>query len=300
MDSDTGNQEAMLVYILDLILIAALLVFMLLRINAYEDSTYHEKTYLSKDLALLVDTISASPYEISYLYDPSKVDLSKFSFSFKDRVTVEDDSKIYYPFAKNDLIPFRAEDMENPSRIYLENKNRVYIAEDTGASTCSKSLDTKDPDWKKNLIVLDPHKAEKGVDEDIMWVLADNVKGYLNANVKLTSEDPTQDKQDFQNYDLLIEMKAGMGQKTVTPIIISYDQTDSRARKLSCILKERFEQANLKLGANQVRVERKPGASFVSLEIGNVLNDDSILKENKKIKDIWQTIADGITEFYKG
>lgn len=300
MDKRGENNTELLTFLLDLILIAALLVFMLARIGAYEDSTYAEKNYLSKDLALLVDTISASPYEISYLYDPSKIDLSRYSFSFTDRVTVEDDSKIYYPFAKNDHIPFRAEEMENPSRIYLENKNRVYIAEDTGTSVCSKSLDTKDPDWKQNLIVLDPYETDDGakVDKDIMWILAENVQGYLNANVKLTSTDLTKDKKNFQNYDLLIEMKPGSDQQTVTPVIISYDQADPRARKLSCILKERFEKANLEIGANKVKIEMRPGASFVSIEVGNVRNENSIL--DKKIQEIWKAIADGITEFYEG
>ncbi|MGM5487862.1 MAG: hypothetical protein ACQESG_02845 [Nanobdellota archaeon] len=289
--------------ILDLLLIAALLVFLLGKVTDYENHTYFEKNYLAKDLALLIDTIYAAPVEVSYLYDPSGLDLSRYSFDFTDQqVQVRDDTMIYYPFAINSLTPLAADSLDNPLRVFIENTNVLRVAQDSGTATCSYALDTADPQWRSKLIALDPSDQidwqGATVDKNIMWDIATQVKVYLGTNIQLTSRDFTAEKKPIPNADITIALAPGRAEPTIIPITISYDMADPRARKLSCLLQREFQEAGLGDAVNTVRLQRTGGAEFVRIELGNVLNSGSILE--KKQEKIFTSITDAITQFYTG
>src|SRR4030042_860594 len=69
----------------------AILCFLL--IGARLAETTYEKNFLARDMALLIDTLYASPGDVEYVYDLSaiKSELNKFDFEIKDGyVTVYD------------------------------------------------------------------------------------------------------------------------------------------------------------------------------------------------------------------
>lgn len=92
----------------------ALLVVVYFLMDAYVNSiaqdTEFERIFLSRDIALLVNSLYSAPGNVEYIYSFDKLDLSKFEFELKDYSEINDipviEVKGYeliktYPYAKN-------------------------------------------------------------------------------------------------------------------------------------------------------------------------------------------------------
>lgn len=110
-------------------LILALSIYIALQnyVNSVEDDTLYEKFYLSKDLALFLNTLYASPGEVNYEYSNEKLDISRFIFDFKtQKVVVKEVTKPIVEGISNKPIP-----IEHP---YGEDKNLEWKSEDISQS----------------------------------------------------------------------------------------------------------------------------------------------------------------------
>ncbi len=81
-------------YILAQLLLIVLVGFALFSfVGAISQGTLYNKNYISRDVALIIDTIYASPGDIHYVYP---VDISEFIINFKkDNVEVYEELKLY-------------------------------------------------------------------------------------------------------------------------------------------------------------------------------------------------------------
>ena len=122
-------------YMLAFVVLVALFQF----VNEIIEQTIFEKNYLARDIALLVNTLSAAPGEITYTYN-------------------EDTSKFLVEFNENVIIVYEADkdpDLRNTFYIYGEHETfPVNIPSDD-------TLEIDDPD---NRIVFS--KSEFGIDAD--------------------------------------------------------------------------------------------------------------------------------------
>jgi len=96
--------------VFELTLAAIIAIALFSFVSDVAEQTIFKKNYLVRDLALVVNTLYASPGDVIYNYDE---DITEFKLKFSEnKITVtrkavdEDLTNIFYPFAENKNIPF--------------------------------------------------------------------------------------------------------------------------------------------------------------------------------------------------
>ena len=128
-------QDNEIYHILIQILIAIMVYWAL---QSYIDSvakdTLFEKLYLSKDIALLINTIYGGPGEVNYLYTNIKAELNTFEFDFKEQKASvnEFDSKgklvVEQPYGEDLNFPYSGQKLVKPDQIsFSKTKNNLKI-----------------------------------------------------------------------------------------------------------------------------------------------------------------------------
>ena len=124
-------------YILIQILIALVIYWAL---QSYVDSvakdTLFEKSYLSKDIALLVNAIYSAPEEIRYIYTNEKVAINKFEFDFSQQTVIvsEIDAKVNIetkqPYGEDLSYPLLRHRLYNTNQIaFYKNENNLEVTQ---------------------------------------------------------------------------------------------------------------------------------------------------------------------------
>lgn len=124
-------------HILIQILIAITVYWIL---QSYVDSvakdTLFEKSYLSKDLGLLVNIIYGSPGEVKYTYSNDRAELSRFDFGFDgQRVKVEESASkgkiaAEQPYAEDLALPYSGQKLSGIQKItFSKTKGRLEISQ---------------------------------------------------------------------------------------------------------------------------------------------------------------------------
>jgi len=80
-------------------------------VKSIEENTEYQRILLSRDLALLANTLYAAPGNVEYIYSNDKIDLGNFYFEFlEDNTPVvkvkEKGIEKKYPYAKPAEVPF--------------------------------------------------------------------------------------------------------------------------------------------------------------------------------------------------
>ena len=129
--------------VLAFIVVLALFTF----VNDVAKQTIFEKNYLSRDLAILVNTVYAAPGDLEYTYNEN-AGKSIFIFDFKpDKIEIygqeekESSVHVYYPFAENKNIPFRYKTLNSDKeRVKIEFfKTNEYLDVDNVKLSSAKS-----------------------------------------------------------------------------------------------------------------------------------------------------------------
>lgn len=134
---DKKAQTNELYHILFQILIAITVYWIL---QSYIDSvakdTLFEKSYLSKDLALLTNTIYSSPGEIKYLYTNDKVGLNKFEFDFTNQkvrvseIEAEEKLEVEYPYGEDLAFPYSGQKLYKINQMaFSKNEANLEIGQ---------------------------------------------------------------------------------------------------------------------------------------------------------------------------
>jgi len=115
-------------------ILIALAVYVALQsyIDSVAKDTLFEKYYLSNDLSLLAETIYAGPGGLSYYYTNDRVQMSKFSFDFKQQKTsvVEQEGTltIAQPYGEDANAPYSGQRIENKDGLeFTKTRGRLEI-----------------------------------------------------------------------------------------------------------------------------------------------------------------------------
>ncbi len=111
-------------FTLALLILVILLVFLLLAGNFLGSSTSLEREYISKDLALLLDTVYASPSDLEYRYVlPKEIKITAKDNIIK-AIDIETGQSTGYPFASNKkFIPINFESKTPIREIIIKKKS---------------------------------------------------------------------------------------------------------------------------------------------------------------------------------
>jgi hypothetical protein len=98
-----------LFFLFEVLMVMVVLVALLSYVDSLRKSTLFEKNYLSRDIALTLDTLGTLPGNIFYLYSNYRVNLSKFDIDFTNNlVSVNDKGQqsgmISFQYAQNMLL----------------------------------------------------------------------------------------------------------------------------------------------------------------------------------------------------
>ncbi|MBI4439378.1 hypothetical protein HY638_00230 [Candidatus Woesearchaeota archaeon] len=117
---------------MDLIMGALVLLVGLAYVNTIIDNSFYDKIYLSRDLAITINTIYTAPGNVDYTYFKDNIDLSKYTFTLKQgQIGVvggkEGELALYYPFGYSTLVPVEDSLVKNPYKLEIEKSDKVKI-----------------------------------------------------------------------------------------------------------------------------------------------------------------------------
>jgi len=158
----------------------AILVFVLVSLGLYlksvRDNTVFEKIYLSRDIALLMNSIYAAPENIGYVYAAGETNLTKFTFKSQENYVVVNDKnsisnqEMFYKYA-TDLSFHEEFPLIEESKIltFVKNDNTLKVGtEGTGklnALIC-QDINTKSSNWKTKVIIDPGHGSDINKPDD--------------------------------------------------------------------------------------------------------------------------------------
>jgi N-acetylmuramoyl-L-alanine amidase len=160
-------QHETLMNINELVLLSLLLLMLFGFLSSISTGKIMVKEYLSRDLAMVIDTLYIPPYDTPYMYDGGDESLSEYNFEFTDgKVTVSEVNaekgspvKLWYPFARdNNIVIHQFPSLANDVIEMRKKEHDFYIgtSEDSQQMLICPQIDTKDPDWKAKDFVIDP------------------------------------------------------------------------------------------------------------------------------------------------
>ena len=85
--SKKGQEDLTRQLLIDLIVILVLIVILINAIGKYIDSSRFEAKFIARDLALTIDSIYASPYDITLRY-PQKTEAFTYEFSDDGKISI--------------------------------------------------------------------------------------------------------------------------------------------------------------------------------------------------------------------
>ena len=129
----TEETYMMIINIVIIMIVWGILIYY---VRAVGKNTLPEKIYLSKDIALLTNTIYSSPGNTFYIYSDSsnKIDLTKYLYSFKDsnvniKETAKDKNELWFPHSKDLSLKSSLPGLiEYPKEIhFVKSNNKLFI-----------------------------------------------------------------------------------------------------------------------------------------------------------------------------
>jgi N-acetylmuramoyl-L-alanine amidase len=279
------NSE-ILVQIYNLLLAAVLLLMLLAFVKSIETGEYLKKEYLSKDIALMIDTVSISSYEIKYDYTGGVIGLGDFYFNFIDGKVSSAEAypkrgvaiPVFYPYGVDKRIGLSYRQIINESIIEMHKKpSFFYIGfHDNKSYEHCIELDTKATDWLSRTFVIDIGNG--GEDKGFIGSVVESeenrnkarlLNGYLKSagagRVDLTRSFEVEEtinnierinRINRSNADVVVSIHTGFDINPYIYDALIYINSESprldENRKLSCILKNNL----INKGYNNVEIIR--------------------------------------------
>ncbi len=164
-------------------------------INGVKNDTLFEQKYFARDLALMADTVSTVPGDVTYTYSDSKADLSAYEYHFtKNLVEIKESGKdlsVTYPFYYDNSLSPNFQSILKPDQIVFSKKGAsLDISKTSGKKPAAELCPAIDTKGTLNIISVDS--------SDGAWDMADRLyKRFLampNAGFQLSltrQQDPT-------------------------------------------------------------------------------------------------------------
>jgi N-acetylmuramoyl-L-alanine amidase len=162
----------LLLFLFELFVVSMVFIGLLQYVDSIEQDTLFEKSYMSKDLALLVNTIQAAPGDVNYVYTHPKLPLTDFVFSFQDgRATIaelwhseeyglQEGQHVYYPFADDANIQMPMFEIEAPNSLVMRYSSDKLLINPDHAEEVHECPDINTQSERVAHVVVDPGKGE--------------------------------------------------------------------------------------------------------------------------------------------
>jgi len=303
-------------HILFQILIAIIVYWTLQHyIDSVAKDTLFEKSYLSKDLALLTDAIYSGPGEIRYLYTNERAELNKFEFDFnKQKVSVreigvKEEIPLAFPYGEDLNLQFSGQIISKVNQIaFSKTKNKLEIYPNFKAKVkklVCPDINTKS-DLKQLSILIYSEKTE--LKENIGKALAEKLKPNFKEVVYLDIEEAKKRSKDF---NLIFGIDFNWDDKDrniITASVFALDSKEAKekSQKLACkivnrLIEEDYLITFVKIDISEIMPIREKDKINVMFYLGNLKNANwiSVFKDKDKFDSIINSISTTIIKFYQ-
>ncbi|MBD3163807.1 hypothetical protein GF323_01280 [Candidatus Woesearchaeota archaeon] len=127
--------EELYFILLQVVLVGAVGLMLFNYINSFKENTIYDKNHLSRDIALVLNTLYMAPGNVYYEYEYSNMPLSYFDFYFNENTIGVSDSqqrvkgnspyKINYPYAANKKITNDLQILRNPKSVFFYKSGNI-------------------------------------------------------------------------------------------------------------------------------------------------------------------------------
>jgi hypothetical protein len=311
------NKKGMAVmwYLIEAVLISIVIIFFFQYIQSVKDDTMFEKLFLSRDLALMTDTINSVPGDVKYTYqETDKLEKFYYQFTTNNEITNKIENKVsvyvkdeykpmgYHYYINKDLNS-HYEKLENPKKIVfgktqLSTNINSKLVNVVPTDSCSR-IETKN---EINTMKID-------YSDDIN---AYNFANYFSSSIRnvivtqTRTKDPTVEDDRIRtiNEELPLVLSFRIGSNTdltSNPIKIYYSQNNKdKSEKLACLiynnLDEKLSTIEIKRpipSSNKLINTNKKGIGIM-VEIGNdkITNNELFNSKDKIVNDIIKAIGE--------
>ena len=300
-------QHELFFLIFQIILITATAVVLMTYINKLSKSTFYEKDFLTKDLALLTGTILASPGNIYYTYDLKEA-TPNFTFIFNNQEAIIQEliagrqATTKFPYAGNKLLKISTLPMEKPKKIMIENSGNLLTIKEELTSNPKKLkypyVKTEGNLAEKKISLLsgilnNPTTGEAYTEENSF---AEAIKIRLRAQATSMTKPILAEAAVDKRFSLAQEGEANLvilfNNNTKNSFIIyipSNPDIIKQNRKLASLVINNIEKEKIK--PIIIPIESDIQIPSINLDI-----DNKILKEY--IVDINTAVAKAVEEYY--
>jgi hypothetical protein len=278
--------------LIELILLIAITIAFFSFHKTVQEDTVFEKTYVARDIALLMETSQSVPGDITAYYSQPEFDVGKYNYDFSDNLfkVYEENvlSSFYYPYYLDKTLTAPLPALEHPAAFVITKLHTVFEIKEFGSIT------------QKNLALTCPEYASTKKQKLSMAVAADadtaQLQTYLLGNSLLSFAKTYKEPTEETNLVIIFLSQPGK-------IIQAYYPTsdDGQSEKMACILANAiFNSITTKIPdaaveypqqSNDEMLRINPEGIAVQIVIGN-----DLLTESATVKSALKT---GLGEYYE-
>ena len=276
--------------IISLILVLFVLGSMMYFISEIEDRSLFEKLYLSRDMALLANTIQSTPGDAVVSYTQPDIDLSKHNYDFEreNRIIISNEEstiEVGYPIFYNNFLSKNLFVAKHPFQvIFFERHNVLQLGANFMPDIQSKidltCTDTKSTITEKETAsVLAPDKIKQGLEQKL--------KSELDFK---TITSPT------ENTNLILSISATSDELESQSARIYYKSEDEQSEKLACLIIKDIQDSieDIEISKPLALDEKIPYNNKglkIHLELFNI--------NEENIKEMPSIIIQGVEKYYE-
>jgi hypothetical protein len=311
-----------LFFLFEMLLAILVLVALLSYVESLKDNTLFEKHHLTRDVSLLLNTISIAPGNLFYQYTNSKIDLDKFEFIFRDnKVEIRESQKdkasyISFPYSENALLNNQLNNIRSEKQlIFLKSGNEFITSSNRNLDKikCKKSKQTTN---NKTIIDIQDQSTSKQTDKIFSILKGIKDKGDSNYFEYTRDSKSIKDDQSIKNTKItdktlysFISITFGSYTNTNKNFIKAYYNIDSSkketSKQLACeitnYLSDNFNVDGISIiPLNPEDIEKQNmkildnDNSVIILEIGNLQNSRLNTLTNEELTKLGYSISNAI------
>lgn len=300
MLSGKRGVSAMYWTIIALVLIALVTVTFFAYIKDVKDDTYFQKTYVSKDLALLLNKIQSSPGNVQYHYFQENFKTSDFDFSFdKNYVGIyakgSQNYKVGFPFFYNTLIVNNLDTIDTPRNLFIVKDDKTISFTDREAAFMQDTTKKCDAILRKEHISKQGPKKIVLITTQESAVLTASIVERLDPTLFTKKEVIT--RNDALGYDLstvtinddiVLEIVIQTENVLQDELTVNYGRSANQdnAKYFACLLHNTLTGSNTLRGAGitlSTDALLNKNINGVAARIHITANAESTLQENQEI-----------------
>ncbi|MFA6888280.1 MAG: hypothetical protein WC254_02180 [Candidatus Woesearchaeota archaeon] len=196
--------------------------------KSVQENTLFEKSYVSRDIALLLETVQSAPGDVVMYYSQPQFDVGKYNYDFSDNlVHVYEDTiltSVYYPYFLDLSLTAPLPVFEKPAAFVITKKSRILEIGESASLIEKKSDELTCPEYastKKQQLSL-AVAADSDTSRIQSYIINNPLIGFAKKY-----------KESTEDTSVVLILSSGTGAE----INAYYSTTDDgQSEKLACIL----------------------------------------------------------------